>query len=484
MPSFLIRFLDRHDFRYHVWRALLWGLFLRLVLAFFSVAPLDLIEFQTYLLPAKNLGAVGSPAGISLLESYWIQFLSGVFNGFWQIGVQSPLSQLRLLSALLGVMSLISVAGAAFYGVGKPQARSSKLLLYICAMHCVFALLGTRVLIGGVVMSLLLFAIGLLENSLRTSCWWKGVLGGVISGVLAFANTWLLLFLLTYVALSLLERHFLLAIIGLSQFFVFGFLLKHFGFWMTPGPVFLMKPFSSLFIIGLLLVPFAPLVLFVFSKSFFTSVQRNLFLLVPVLLILMLRTYGGEFSYSELIPLMGPLMLWMGDLWALQKRTNFWSRRVFAPFLILLNFGIGGVFVVYPVSAVEIDPLSKYTFRWNSVLYLDLSEALSRQELKDFFLSDTQEVRPFDISQVNSTTLGDIMVAETPWEAMVILTSKEKDQFYLESLADIQLQGFECGSIQNSMSVMALWSRLWVSRSNLEPLRLWYLVCEKVRGGS
>src|SRR5690606_36858562 len=110
-------------------------------------------EFQSYLHPvAESAELAGATQG--WLQRELAEGFSAWLNLIEILGAESGLSQLRLTYALLGAFSLLSVFGAFIYGWGRVQARSGKILLYICALHGVFALFGTRALAEGLIASL------------------------------------------------------------------------------------------------------------------------------------------------------------------------------------------------------------------------------------------------------------------------------------------------------------------------------------------
>src|SRR5690606_25456756 len=140
-----------------------------------------------------------------------------------------------------------------------------------------------------------------------------------------------------FVILAILERKWLsagLAGVAGAVSFYFAHQVQGRFFLTTP---FVDAPTTPILTVAALFLPFMPLLFFLFTPSAVTSLRRGALLVVPAVAFFIIRVAQGEFLYSEFLPLVGPVLLWLGDLWSLQKRTNFLSRRVFSPWLLVTN---------------------------------------------------------------------------------------------------------------------------------------------------
>lgn len=497
MPQFLAKYLDENNLSYHFYRALYWGFGLRLLTSFFVYGPQALDDYKHGVIPAYELFA-GLPLS---LPDYRSPLLNWVLSGWLEVGawlgMESALSQVRWMYALLGLLSLSAIVGAYLYARNFPQARFGKLFVYFCSLHALMPFLGTRAFGESVAMGFVLLGLGLIEEGRNSKKWSEAAFGFWFLGiatlfrfhvgliyipllfVFAFDRRWKLVAAGVAVGfLTLLEQ---IAIDHFAGKELLGTLVAYITENQGGGAKYGVMPWYNtwLLVLALAFFPFS-LVFWRQTKEMFVRHWRYI---IPFLIFVTAHSMAAHKEERFMYPIVGIIFLIVSDLWG-NSSDNKWVKRLFAPVVLGLNAIALPIACLNNTQVGEIEPLAVPASRYDSVLFLDAKSLVAQSRIKEFFLRSPSEIRSIETEEIDSFLIDDSLRNEPQWQAAVLMTSEPESQPYLQSLANLETELSKCGEVRAASSMVDGLIYKMNPKHNQRRRPTWFLVCKKTKGES
>lgn len=501
MPRFLINYLDERDLSFHFYRALYWGLGLRLLTAFFVYGPQALDDYKHGVIPAYELFK-----GLAFtLPDYRSPLLNWVLAGWLHVGsflgMESALSQVRWLYALLGVLSLSAIVGAYIYSKNFSNQRFGKLFVYFCSLHALMPFLGTRAFGESIAMGFVLLGIGLIEEGRDPKKLGAKSIGSLgwgfwFLGLATLFRFHVGLIYVPLVAIFFIERNWRAAVVGTLIGFItlleqagidylagkelLGSLVSYLQENQGGGAKYGAMPWYNtwLLVLALGFFPFS----LVFWNQLKQSFLRHWRYIIPFLLFVTAHSIAAHKEERFMYPIVGLIFLILCDLWA-SKSDNKWVRRIFAPVVLGLNLIALPVTIFNNTQVGEIEPLAVPGSRYEAILFLDAQSLVSQSKIKDFFLRPPSEIREIKTAEIDSFLIDDALRDEPNWNAAVLMTSEEEFQPYIQSLANLETEMSKCGPVRAASSMVDGLIYKMNPKHNQRRRPTWYLICRRTKEG-
>lgn len=494
MPSFFQNYLDRYDLKFHFIRALYWGLGLRLITAYFVYGPQALDDYKHGVIPAYELFK-----GLSTsLPDYRSPLLNWVLSAWLHIGsflgMESGLSQVRWMYALLGVISLSAIIGAYLYAKNYPNERFGKIFVYFCSLHALMPFVGTRAFGESVALGLVLLGLGIIEQARHSERKRDGLIGFWILGLAVLFRFHVGLIYVPLLLIFLIERNWRLAMWGgvagvitlvqqigidlLAGKPALGTLTVYLAENQGGGAKYGVMPWYNtwLLVLALAFVPFS----LVFVPKLKQMWLRHWRVVVPFLIFVTAHSLAAHKEERFMYPIVGIVFLILSDLWASQFDSG-WVRRFFAPIVLTLNFIALPLACLNNTQVGEIEPLAIPESRFERILYLDAESLVSQSRIKEYFLRPPSRIKKVETEQINSFLIDDELRADPQWQALVLVTSQERFQPYLESLEKLETELAQCGRVQAASSLIDSLIYRMNPKHNQRRRPTWYVICRRVK---
>lgn len=494
MPRRLLRYLSSHSLAVHFRRALLLGLFARLLSAWFVYGPQALDDYKHGVWPAYQFFA-GLPLDLPDYRSHLlIWFLGGFVKIASWFGVESALGQVRAMYIGLGVTSLTAVVGTYLYARVWPGRVFGALALYLMALFPLMPFVSTRAFGEAVAMSLVVFSFGLLEFARRrrendVPLWTFGFLMlGIATlfrfhvGLLYFSYGGVLLFTRQWRAVSgaliagLVTLALEFGIDWASGKGVFGTLVAYLEANEGGAAKYGVSPWynPTLFILAVSLAPFS----FVLMRSAKGLWRRHRWVIFPALVFLVAHSVVPHKEERFLYPILGLELWFVAYLWAANARRKL-ARRVYAPAVFVISALALPIVCFVNTQEGEIEPPALAESRYGSVVYLDYESLFGKSRFQFYFLrppSKLESVTPMDF---NAHRVDATLAENTEAKAVVMLTSDPDTRAQLEALAGIRTLEGNCLEVEASGSIVDRLIYSMNPKHNQRRRPTWYLVCER-----
>lgn len=494
MRRWLRLYLCSATLQVHFWRALIVGLVLRLLSAYFVYGPQALDDYKHGVYPAWQFFA-HLPLDLPDYRSRLLVWFLGAFVHIasW-FGVESALGQVRAMYVGLAVTSLVAIVGTYLYA----QLQRSKLygatLLYMMAMFPLMPFVSTRAFGEAVALAFVVFGFGALEKARQQTPnrfgWWflgflslgvatlfrfhAGILFFAALGILFYLRLWIGVFAGVAAGFATLVSQAVIDVA--SDKAPFGTLIEYLAANEGGAAKYGVSPWYNtwLFVLVVALAPFS-FVLFGRLKSLW---RRQWAILIPWLLFVSVHSLVPHKEERFLYPIVG-LELWaLSYLWA-SSALSVWSRRVFSSAL----FGIGSLLllVVCFVNSQEgeIEPPAYVQSHYANVSYLDFQSLFGLSRFQFYFLRPPSVLKQVQPSDFTALRIDDEFASEPGRSAVVLLTSDPAAHDQLRLLEGVSTVSSHCLEMREAGSMIDRLLYKMNPKHNQRRRPTWYLVCER-----
>jgi hypothetical protein len=181
------------DLTFHFALALLLGAAARLFTAYWVYGPVAIDDFAHALLPAYRI-CIGEPAPIPPYRSYLLVWFLVPFFKAGMLFSSNPYFLTRFVQSALGLISLLSIAGAYLYGKSKMTGDGARILLYLTALYCAMPFASTRTFGEAQSLPFLFLGFAMAETPKNFRAFLLGITLMGISVLFRFQNGLLLVF--------------------------------------------------------------------------------------------------------------------------------------------------------------------------------------------------------------------------------------------------------------------------------------------------
>lgn len=496
MPHWLRHYLTENNLRTHFWRALLIGILLRSLSAWFVYGPQALDDYKHGVYPAYLFFA-GLPMDLPEYRSHLlVWFLSSFVWLASKVGAVSALAQVRAMYFGLGLTSLLGIYGTYLYVRGYRSRLFPALALYFVAMFPLMPFIGTRAFGESVAMTFVLLGFGLLEYARRkvSGPVFLYIFGFLSLGVATLFRFHVGVIYLMLMGFMLFDRNWR----GFAGGVVAGFvtlggqaLIDHFSGKELLGTLFIyigenegggarygISPWYNtwLFMLVVSLAPFS----FVLWGSVKGLWQRHWRIVFPFLAFVAIHSMVAHKEERFLYPVIGLELIAVAYLWS-ANAFNKWARRIYSPVLFVL--GSLGLIVACLINTQEgeIEPPAYVQKNYGEVVYLDHASLFAQSRFQFYFLRPPSELREVERTDLNAHSVDESLSANKDWKAAVLLTSDIESREQLRALQGISTLEASCGEIRAAGSPI---DRLLYSlnpKHNQRRRPTWYLICERLK---
>ncbi|MGZ3721938.1 MAG: hypothetical protein ACXVA9_03345 [Bdellovibrionales bacterium] len=494
MPLWVRRFLSRRTLRSHLQIALIIGLVLRCLCAFFVYGPQALDDYKHGVYPAYQFFA-GQVLDLPDYRSHLLIWILAFFIkvGSW-FGVESALGQVRAMYFGLACLSLLGILGTYLFVKTFRSKLFAATALYLVAMFPLMPFISTRAFGEAVAMSFVMLGFGILENQRREKkvnlpLWtlgfaclgvatlfrfhvgllfvtygavliylrcWTGVAGGLIGGLLTLAGEWLVDFLS-----------------GKPPFgTLFAYLEANEGGAKDYG----VSPWYNtwLFVIALSLAPFS----LVFIKKLKPLWKSQWPWLLPFLIYVLAHSLVPHKEERFLYPIVG-LELWaLAWLWASSAYFKL-ARKIYSPVLIGLSVPLLFVVCLVNTQEGEIEPPAYAESHYKNVVYLDHESLFGISRIQFYFLRPPSILEQVGTDDFNANKIDESLRNHREHKAVVLLTSISDVRDQLHALEGVRTTEAQCLSMRTSGSLIDRLLYALNPKHNQRRRPTWYLVCER-----
>lgn len=465
MKTCLVK-LSNFSIKQHLVLALVLGLVLRLLCAYFDYGPFALDDYLHGLIPSHLL----VDYHIHDLPDYRSWLLVWILSAFLNIGklfgVTEAVSEIRVMLVGLSFFSLIGIYGCYLYVKNFNDKLYATMAIYLVALFPIMPLISTRAFGEAVAMSVLLFGVGIAENARFNNKSCSLILGLFIMGLSCLFRFHIGLFWIGYAVcilivnfrksivpiivsgILLLISQALVDVLSNRAPFATVFSYLHIneggaaGYGVTPW-------YSTwLLVLAFVLVPFS-LGLFKNIKSLF---KTHWVVFIPFLIFVIAHSMVPHKEERFMFPIVGVELMLFAWLWAYNYNAKAMSVKIFNYALFIL--GIPALFLVSFVNfqSGAIDPMFKSHADVRSTLVL----ADGWNTWNDFYkIILTPDSKVMEVNLSNNQDLQKISESfNHSYEQMVIVSSNPDLKDVFISIANKQYTNLHCGDINYASSLL------------------------------
>lgn len=487
-------YLSRRSLSEHFKIALVGGLGLRLLCAYFVYGPQALDDYKHGVWPAYQFFA-----GQALdLPEYRSHLLVWILAGFIKlasfVGVSSALAQVRVMYAGLAMISLLGIYGTYLFVRSFRSKLFAALALYLVAFFPLMPFVGTRAFGEAVAMSLVMLAFGILESARlrqdpRLRQW---VLGFVVLGAATLFRFQVGILFISYAAILLycrLPKAIVGAVLGgiltllaqiaidlLSGKAALGTLQAYVAANEGGAAQYGVSPWYNtwLFVLVVTLAPFS----FVFWRKLPGLWRRHWPWLAPFLLYVFVHSLVPHKEERFLYPIVG-LELWaLAWVWASSALLPA-SGRIYAPVLLVLSVPLLFVVCFVNTQEGEIEPPAYVESHYGKVVYLDHESLFGMSRIQFYFLRPPSELKSVTPEGLSAHQIDEELVSHPEHRAVVLLTSVPDVRDQLHALEGVKTMEARCLEMRAAGSVIDRLLYALNPRHNQRRRPTWYLVCER-----
>ncbi len=460
--------MHRHmTLKKHLYIALIIGLLLRLTCSYFDYGPFALDDYLHGLIPAHLL----VDNGVSELPNYRSWLIVWMLSGFLKVGeifgATTALEKIRVMLYGLGVFSLVGIYGTYLYVRNFSNKVFQLLSIYLVACYPLAILVSTRAFGETVAMAIILFGIGLSEDSrLRSGSQLQMILGLAVLGIACLFRFHVMLIWLSYVGCILLTTRFrflialvISALLCLSlQVLIdvesgrqaFGTFINYLhvneggaaGYGVTPW-------YSTwILVLGFVLAPFS-LPLF---RNFKILLKDHWVIFIPFIIFVSAHSVVPHKEERFMFPIVGIELIFLASLWSVEIVNKTKVAKYFKWLFIILV--IPSTFFVCLVNfqSAAVDPLLKSQADQKNtlVLYQDWNT------WSDFYkitLNQNGEAREIDLQNINESSLTQYLVGNK-FQQVIIISSNPDRLEQMQKLADKKSNNVSCGQLLYASSLI------------------------------
>jgi hypothetical protein len=190
-----------------LWQALTLGLVLRLLAALLGYGPLALDDYGHVLVPARNAALGLTPEIPGYRSLFPVGYVAGLFSiGRWLGLAADPVLQVQWVGVAAGLVSLLTVPAAYFYGHLKGNVRLARVAAFVLAVHFALPFIETRVFGESLSIPYVFLGVVVAETAIGRRSLKLAALGGALLAVSCLFRFQNLLFVAAYGALLFAGR--------------------------------------------------------------------------------------------------------------------------------------------------------------------------------------------------------------------------------------------------------------------------------------
>lgn len=479
---------NRFSLKKHLFIALVFGMVLRTLTAYFDYGPFALDDYLHGLIPAYLLENYGE----HLLPEYRSWFLVWMLSAFLKLcssfGISDSLTQIRIMLTGLGAISLTAIIGCYLYVKNFDNRRFQLAALYLVSIYPLMLLVSTRAFGEAVSMSFLLFGIGISENARFNKKSLSFVIGMIILGIACLLRFQVAVFWFAYAICLLIMnwRYFLpkilisgvivillQVIIDLSSSrTVFSTIIAYLqaneggaaGYGVTPW-------YSTwLLILAFILAPFS-LPLF---KNFKSLLRSHWVIFIPFFLFVLAHSLVPHKEERFMFPIVGVELIFLAWLWMSNYQKNL-STKIF-------NWTIGGLgtvalFVVCFVNfqSGAVDPMFKA--RANEIDTLVLADEWNTWDgFYPILLTKNSRVEQVDIE--NQASYNAFRETANNFKQIIVVSSNPDLSNSINNISKNGLWSFKCSNIYEATSLVDEIAYKLNPKHNKRRAPVQYIICQ------
>lgn len=494
MPKWMRKFFYSTDLRTHLLGALIVGLAVRLLSAYFVYGPQALDDYKHGVWPAYQMFA-GLPLEIPAYRSHLLLWVLAGFThvGAW-FGVESAVAQVRSMYVGLALVSLLGIYGTYLYAQTVRSRLFGGLALYWMALFPLIPFVSTRAFGEAVAMSLVLLAFGILENT-RQRCpqkIWLWGLGFLVLGLASLFRFHVGLLYFSYMGVLAWQKQWrglsaavftgLMVTAGQAVVDVFsgkgplGTLVTYLRENEGGGAKYGVSPWYNpwLFVLVVTLVPFS----FVIFRNWKGLWQKAYPILVPFLVFVLAHSLAAHKEERFLYPILGLEFLAVCYLWS-SAALKPWARKIYTP--AVLAVGCIGLLIVAFVNTQEgeIEPPAFAESHYGRVTYLDYESLFGASRFQFYFLRPPSVLEKVKDSDFNAHRVDEALQDQPDHRAVVLLTSNPEARHQLRALENVFTLEGHCLELRTAGSLVDRMLYALNPKHNQRRRPTWYLVCER-----
>jgi hypothetical protein len=493
MPRWLRRFLVGPGLTFHLKVALLVGLALRLLSAYFVYGPQALDDYKHGVWPAYQFFA-GLPLEIPQYRSHLLVWVLGGFVhvASW-FGAESALAQVRAMYAGLGVVSLGSVFGAYLFASGFRSRLFSALTVYWMALFPLMPFVGTRAFGEALALGLVTLAFGILEQARSkrdSNLWWFA--GFAVLGLASLFRFHVGLLYLGYMVFLLWRSSTrgLINAVAAGAVTTIVQVLVDLMSGKAPMETLLVylheneggaakygvSPWYNplVFVLAVSLAPFS----FTIMRNWRGLWRRCAGVVIPFALFLVAHSMVPHKEERFLYPILGLEFILVCYLWA-SAGLNRWARRVYTPAVLIVG-GLALLIVCFVnTQEGEIEPPAYVESHYGRVTYLDFESLFGASRFQFYFLRPPSVLEKVDAADFNAHRVDEALRVQPQHRAVVLLTSHPEARDQLRALEGVSTMEGRCLHLRTAGSIVDRALYKLNPKHNQRRRPTWYLVCER-----
>ncbi|MDD3265668.1 MAG: hypothetical protein PHC75_00630 [Burkholderiales bacterium] len=479
---------DKVSLKKHLFIALILGLVLRTLTAYFDYGPFALDDYLHGLIPAFML----ENYGVHILPEYRSWLLVWILNGFLKLcscfGVNDSLSQIRIMLTGLGVISLTAIIGCYLYVKNFNNKLFQLTSLYLISAYPLMLLVSTRAFGETVSMSFLLFGIGISEHARFNHKTLNFIIGMIILGIACLLRFQVAVFWLAYAICLLLInwRSFLpkilisgivvillqIVIDLLSSRAAFSTIIAYLqaneggaaGYGVTPW-------YSTwLLVLAFILAPFS----LPFFRNFKSLLRSHWVTFIPFFVFVLAHSLVPHKEERFMFPIVGIELIFLAWLWMSDYKNN-WATKIFnwviaclggvALFVVcFVNFQSGAVDPMFKTSANKIDTLV-LADEWNTW-----------DGFYPILITKNSKVEQVDIK--NKLSYNAFRDAANSFKQVIVVSSNPDLSYNIDDISKNGLWELKCSKVYEATSLVDEIAYKLNPKHNKRRAPVQYIVCK------
>lgn len=468
MPKWLIRFFERKDLSFHLVVALLIGLGFRWATAYFVYGPLAIDDFMDGVVPALSL-AEGAWPELNIGRSYllvWI--LTAILKVGQVLGIATQgVDKVRLMYAVMGVISLGTIFGAYLYARQIADKTFGALFIYLTSLYFFMPLLSTRTFGETVSMPWIMMGVGLLqwgrmERSPRF--FMLGFISLAIACLFRFQNG--LIFISCFLVL-LAERKahvWRAAVMGgavwtllqltidlLSYGRPFESFLGHLVVNRHGGSQYGSQPWyvHLALLTACSLFPFS----LVFVRRIGSLMPRHRLAVYSLAVFVIVHTFVAHKEERYMSPILPLFLALMAATWS-EARDSRWARYLYYPVFGVLNFGLLLIITVSNSQGSILSPVVDVQSRFDSGVFVDTNTDLERSFFTTrVYLNRSFSFRRESLQALNAERIDALLKQSGPEVLAILAFPDDGTEQELNRLTHLDSNLVRCSPIQRGSSL-------------------------------
>ncbi len=464
----LDRILKHSTHRQILISALLLGLALRCLSAWYVWGPQALDDFMDVLEPAWKF-SIGQDTGIHDYRSPLFIWIIGSWIKFGGLfGISKAVAQIRWVYFFLAVSSLTGILGVDLL-IPKTEKNLLKriLPLFLMAAYGLMPFISTRSFLEAFAMGYMTLAFGLLELARKerkiSPVWGFALLG--FSTLVRFQLGVMYVGYLVVLAVlrdrrgvtaGILVGFGLLAIesvidlsIGRPALITILTYVSAAGHPQDYG----VSPWYSTWLTWLAAMYF-PFTL-LFWRKFRSAWEQHKIIAIMTLLFVGIHSLYPHKEERFIYPILGFSFVLWGTAWA-ESMDSKWIRRIYLPIFLVLNTTLLVIGCLLNTQIEEIGPAAAMQDRSDSVLYLDYDSLMGRGWMYQFFLRPPAVMKRVTEPLSEDSVRAQIATGATefPFEGIAILTMEPEPSEILAGLAGQKIGDYQCDSLKKESTLI------------------------------